>query len=360
MVNQVNPHFLCQIPLFEGISSSHLKFLAGHLCRRLFKDGDIVMREGEKADSLFVVVIGSLSIQKDGVTIWERRPYEVIGEQALIDETDRSATLIARGRVELLDMPRTVFEKMIHCSPQFSMNLVRVLSGKLREATLERGVRYGREERLQGMFGEHLSKEQLDELLLAPGLETYLAPQRVEATVLYSDIRGFTTASENLDPNDLADQLNEYLNDVVNCVFKHHGLIDKFIGDAVLAVFGIPRPKKDDAERAVQCALEMGGNARKYTFGDQPLEIGIGIHTGHVFYGHLGNQRKRQLTILGDVVNTAARLESETKGHSEINILIEESTKLKLQDQFQFQFVDRKKLRGRSTKTSFFTVASSS
>ena len=353
---QADPELLHRIPLFKGITVPDLDFLAKHLCRRPFKDGDIVMREDEEADAFFVVTAGSLTVQRNGTTLCERRSYEVIGEQALIDETARSATLIARGRVELLEMDRTVFEKMLQCSPQFARNLLGILSDKLREATGERGVRYGREERLQEMFGQHLSREKLDELLLAPDLDTYLAPQRVEATVLFSDIRGFTTASEDLDPTDLADQLNAYLSSVINSVFEHRGLVDRFIGDAVLAVFGIPNEKDDDAEGAIRCALEMVQNAPSYTIGSQQIKIGIGIHTGTVFYGHLGNERKRQLTIMGDVVNTAARLEEKTKDY-EFDILVAESTVQKLNGKFSFQHVGHEPFRGKSTETSFYTVA---
>jgi len=346
---------LNSIPLFEGLSPSDLEVLSDHLKQRMFKTGDTVMKRGDEANSLFIVTSGTLVVEDEGVVICERRQNEVVGEQALIDETERSATLIAHGRVELLELDRVGFDKMMQCSPAFAKNLLKILSAKLREATHERAIRYGREERLQEMFGQHHSKEQLEKLLLSPDLDAYLAPQRVEATVLYSDIRGFTTTSEKIDPNDLANQLNAYLSDVIECVFKYGGLIDNFIGDAFLAVFGVPDQKEDDAKRAVECALELEAKAQKHMFGGQPLKIGIGINTGTVFYGHLGNNQKRQLTILGDVVNTAARLESETKSYSE-NIFIEESTVQKLHKQFPFEFVHKTQLKGRSTKTAFYTL----
>jgi adenylate cyclase len=141
-----------------------------------------------------------------------------------------------------------------------------------------------------------------------------LAGRRQPAAVLFVDIRGFTALGENMAPDELSTFLTEYRNRLAQPVFSHGGTVDKFIGDAIMAVFGSPFQREDDAARAVHCALDMLDAATRWSSerqqaGRSPVAIGIGAHYGEVFAGALGNEQLLEYTVIGDTVNVAERLE---------------------------------------------------
>jgi adenylate cyclase len=144
---------------------------------------------------------------------------------------------------------------------------------------------------------------------------------KITATVLFSDIRGFTSISEKMAPERVVGFLNDYLQRMVDIVFDEGGIVDKFIGDAVMAVFGAPVPKPDDAIRAVRAALRMieevaRFNQQQRQWGGVEIDIGVGLHTGPLIAGNIGSDRKMEYTVIGDTVNVASRVESlnqETK-----------------------------------------------
>ena len=139
-------------------------------------------------------------------------------------------------------------------------------------------------------------------------------------TVLFSDIRGFTSMSERMEPEHVVTFLNDYLQRMVDIVFDEGGIVDKFIGDAVMAVFGAPFPKPDDAVRAVRCAHRMLAELEKFNedqrrVGGVNIRIGIGIHTGPVIAGNIGSDKKMEYTVIGDTVNIASRIQDLNKEH---------------------------------------------
>ncbi len=134
-----------------------------------------------------------------------------------------------------------------------------------------------------------------------------------EATILFADIRGFTTLSERLSPAEVVALLNEHFEAMVEVVFKHGGILDKFLGDALMALWGVPNARAGDASRAVSAALEMVKRVREMNElrraqGRQTIEIGVGINTGMVVFGAMGASKRHDLTAVGDAVNTASRL----------------------------------------------------
>jgi adenylate cyclase len=138
---------------------------------------------------------------------------------------------------------------------------------------------------------------------------------KLTATVLFSDIRGFTSISEKLPPEQVVGFLNDYLQRMVDIVFDEGGIVDKFIGDSVMAVFGAPVPKPDDAVRAVRAALRMIEEVRRFNEqqrkkGGIEVDIGVGVHTGPLIAGNIGSDRKMEYTVIGDTVNVANRVES--------------------------------------------------
>lgn len=170
---------------------------------------------------------------------------------------------------------------------------------------------------IQGAFSKYISPDLLDELVKNPA-SLQLDPKRKHLTFLFTDVAGFTTVSESMDAASLADVMNRYLDGMVKTIFKHGGTVDKFIGDAVFAMFGAPKEQPDHARRAVACALDLDAYASKFEADEVAAgrKFGmtrIGVHTGDAAVGNFGAQERFEYTALGDSVNTASRLEGLNK-----------------------------------------------
>lgn len=189
----------------------------------------------------------------------------------------------------------------------------------------------GRQKRqMKLLFGRYVSPDVYAHLVADPSLAR-LGGQRREMTVLFSDIRGFTTASETATPEAVVAQLNEYFSAMVQVLFRHHGTLDKFVGDMVMGLFGAPVADPRHADHAVAAALDMLReldrlNAGWAAQGRPALEIGIGINSGEMIAGNIGSDTIMSYTVIGDAVNLGARLESATKDHH-ARILISEATR---------------------------------
>jgi adenylate cyclase len=171
-------------------------------------------------------------------------------------------------------------------------------------------------DRLRETFGRYVTRQVADHLM--KGNNMSLGGQLVPVTVLFSDIRAFTSISETMEPRALLDFLNEYFSGMVESVMMHNGVVDKFIGDAIMAVFGAPVPQADDPLHAVKAALEMRArllkiNERFRERGLPELRTGIGLHSGQVVAGNMGHAERMEYTVIGDAVNLASRLEGMTK-----------------------------------------------
>jgi adenylate cyclase len=140
-----------------------------------------------------------------------------------------------------------------------------------------------------------------------------LGGSKRQVVVFFSDIRGFTSMSENMFPDEIARLLNEYFTEMVEVVFEHSGTLDKFMGDAIMALWGAPIPQDDDADRAMLAAIKMMEvlgelNAKWAKDGREQVRIGIGINCGEVFAGNIGSEQRLEYTVIGDAVNVASRL----------------------------------------------------
>jgi adenylate cyclase len=191
-------------------------------------------------------------------------------------------------------------------------------------------------QRVRGTFARYVSPHVLTAILTKP---PELGGARRVASILFSDVRGFTSMSEKLTAHEVVEILNEYLTEMVGEVLAHDGTLDKFVGDAVMAVFGSPMDQPDHALRAVSTAWEMGRKheALKVKWvkeGKVPFEIGIGVNTGEVVAGNMGSPQRMEFTVIGDNVNLAARMESATKDAG-CKILLSESTYLLVKDHVQ-------------------------
>jgi adenylate cyclase len=200
--------------------------------------------------------------------------------------------------------------------------------------TSQTAYRFFTEERrardIRKMFSSYVSKRIVDELIRDPN-KAKLGGDRKEITVLFSDIRGFTNFSEKHEPEDVVSLLNEYLGAMTNIVFEHDGTLDKFVGDAIMALWGAPVGQPDHAERACRCSLAMIRKLKelqaKWTAeGKYAIDIGIGINTGDMVVGNMGAEgKKMDYTVIGDNVNLGARLEGLTRKYNN-HIIISEFT----------------------------------
>jgi adenylate cyclase len=174
-----------------------------------------------------------------------------------------------------------------------------------------------REELARAKYSRFMPRHVVEEILNNPDALS-LGGKNASVTILFSDIRGFTTMSENLPPETVVQMLNEYFSDMAPIVFENHGLLDKYIGDGLMALFGVPYPGEDAAVNAVKAAIEMqqrmkAVNQSLKERGLAEIAIGIGINTGTVTVGYIGSEEKTDYTAIGDAVNLAARLEKQAQ-----------------------------------------------
>lgn len=210
-------------------------------------------------------------------------------------------------------------------------------------------------------FERYVSR-QIAEKVLANPEKAFWDAERRKATILFSDIRGFTAMAENRPPEDVIGRLNQYLSLMIDIVFEHEGTLDKFMGDAVMAVFGAPVSLGNDEERAVRTAAAMQRTARELASrweqeGFPSFQIGIGIHTGDVVVGNIGSERRMEYSAIGDTVNLASRLESLNKDYK-TSVLISETTHAAVAPLVEARFVDRVSVRGREQPVGVYELIS--
>ena len=303
---------LSEIPLLAGVQPALLDLLTGRL--KAFNTGEALLNRGDPPKHILIIRSGEVTVQVREVRLVTRKRDDILGEQAFINDKPHSADCIASSPVQALCMPVEAAKAFL-LDPAFVRNLFKDISEKLREATDERYVRFGTEQRLFSEFRSHLSREVLEELLNKG--EDYGAPRHVnDVAVLFSDIRGFTTYVHAAGPGksaDVAEELSAYLNAVTENIHSTRGFVDKFIGDAVMAFWGYPGIERPHNDEVLACAEVMIAVARRHLFGGKPGQIGVGINQGSCFMGNIGSAEKRQFTIIGDTVNIASRFEALTK-----------------------------------------------
>jgi len=208
-----------------------------------------------------------------------------------------------------LTAPRSFSDEDLEFLSSFSaMVAVAVENSRLVE-------RVRREALVLSNFQRYFAPELAEEIAAHPG-EIGLGGVKCRAVVLFADIRGFTALSEELSPEEIALLLNEHFSAMVEVVFEHGGMLDKFMGDAMMAIWGAPLARPDDADRAMRAAIGMqralqASNRRRVEQGRRQLAVGVGVNLGEVFAGNIGSDRRLEYTVIGDAVNVAARLCAE-------------------------------------------------
>jgi len=214
------------------------------------------------------------------------------------------------------------------------------------------------EKRMKSTMSRYMDPGLADQILA--GGEDILGGKSTMATILFSDIRGFTTLTEELGAQGTVSLLNEYFTIMVDCIQREGGMLDKFIGDAIMAAFGVPFPHDDDEDRALRAAIGMiralnVWNVKRIGDGKKPVNMGIGINTDTIVSGNIGSPRRMDYTLIGDGVNLASRLESLCKQYH-ASILISENTYKKLRGTYRIREVDSVVVKGKTEPVGIYEV----
>lgn len=298
-----------------------------------------------------------------GLRILQTTPEQIVNQAAQTFFTEANAWIMDKIRtVEECQQQQVMMDAQLQVQDQtLSVNLtVQHLLGadKKRIGFMLVIEDISNEKRLKSTMSRYMDPSIADRLV-ASGSDI-LGGKNVVCTTLFSDVRGFTTLTEQLGAQGTVSLLNEYFTIMVDCIQREEGMLDKFIGDAIMAVFGIPVVHNDDEDRAVRTAIAMirelhAWNIKRVEEGKMPLDIGIGLNTDTVVSGNIGSQKRMDFTIIGDGVNLAARLESACKQYG-AHILISEFTYAKLKDTYRTREVDYVVVKGKTEPVAIFEI----
>jgi adenylate cyclase len=214
------------------------------------------------------------------------------------------------------------------------------------------------ESKIKNIFQKYVPKNVIDKYYNEP--ESMLEGDSRVLGILFSDIRQFTSFSEKMPPHEVVESLNKYFEYMVDIIIEHHGIVDKYIGDAIMAFFGAPVHHSNDALEATAAALEMIESLSDFNEWQQrydrlPFEIGVGINYGLVTVGNIGTEKKMDYTVIGDMVNLASRLEGLTKMYRE-PILVSESVQKKIRAELPCRMIDKVVVKGKTGSTKVYAV----
>jgi adenylate cyclase len=246
-------------------------------------------------------------------------------------------------------------------SVNFNVNIVPLRSSKGRsigQVIVVEDITH--EQRMMATLSRYVDRRVAEELI-KDKQSLKLGGVRRKVTVLFSDIRGFTTISESAAAEEIVDLLNDYFSRMVHIIFAHGGTLDKFIGDAIMAVFGAPVQHEDDTARAVQAALDMrrelkAFNAERRAKGKFEIQTGIGLGYGEAISGNIGSDQRMDYTVIGDAVNLSSRLEALTKDYEQ-KILIGESVYEDVKHLFSCVQLAEVKVKGKMQATRIYGIA---
>jgi len=223
---------------------------------------------------------------------------------------------------------------------------------------LQAVVAQHKEQKVRNIFQKYVPKAVIDQFFASP--EQMLVGEDRVLALLFSDIRGFTTISEKMRPDEVVDSLNAYFSLMVDIIMRNHGVVDKYMGDAIMAFYGAPERTRYEASEAVQSALEMLDTLKDFNKwqtakGRPEFRIGIGINYGVVTVGNIGSEKKMDYTVIGDMVNLGSRLEGLTKVYDQ-PLIVSESVAAKIKEQFPCRLIDRVIVKGKTAGIGIYTA----
>jgi class 3 adenylate cyclase/HAMP domain-containing protein len=227
---------------------------------------------------------------------------------------------------------------------------------QIKSYAFQAAVAQKKEQKIRHIFQKYVPADVIDQFFSNP--ESMLVGAKRLVAVMFTDIRGFTTIAEKLPPDEIVESLNAYFGPMVDVVQAHGGIVDKYIGDAIMAFFGSPVKHENDALQAVRCGFDMlealaGFNARQAQRGRAPFSVGIGINYGEVTVGNIGSDKKMDYTVIGDMVNLASRLEGLTKLYH-LPFLVSESVYRLVSSQVPCRLADRVVVKGKTESTAVY------
>jgi adenylate cyclase len=307
------------------------------IINRVIRDGVALLTSNAMTDSRLDHAKSLLLQQiRSAISVPLWRKDKIIGVIQL--ESVRLDNQFAQGDLELL---KAIGSQMAMVIEQASLN------EQIRE-----------EERIRNRL-ERFHSPQVIDMILKGGQETLddmMEPKDATATVLFADINGFTALAERMPPREVNLILNDFFSRMTDILFQYDGTLDKYIGDGLMAIFGAPMEKQDDAERAIRAAQEMMQALGAMMAGmpeERKFSIRIGINTGKVVAGNIGSPKRMDYTVIGDAVNTASRLESIAQPNQ---ILIGEETYERVQGKFNIRSVGPRKVKGKSVELMVYEV----
>lgn len=229
---------------------------------------------------------------------------------------------------------------------------------QMKEYALKAVISKRNEMKIRNIFQKYVPQNIINQIYQDP--HSILKGDSQVLGILFSDIREFTTFSEKLPPYEVVESLNKYFEYMVNIIMDNHGIVDKYIGDAIMAFFGAPVHHKNDALEATETGLQMLEKVKEFNkwqfkYGKQPFKIGVGINYGFVTIGNIGTEKKMDYTVIGDMVNMASRLEGLTKVYHE-PILISDSVHRKVKESLPCRLVDRVVVKGKTEEKKIYSV----
>ncbi len=289
-----------------------------------------------------MLLTGVVALQ--GVLFWRGVPWYIIAPLLLLI----SIALLTASRILLyaywlLSVLRIIFWSWIY-------SICCVIASYLEE-------RHARQ-RIEQAFKRAMDPHVVEQLLSQKATAQSLSGEVGTVTVLFADIRGFTSMSETMQPREIFDMLNQYFEAQTRIIFEHNGTIDKFIGDAIMAFWGAPiqQSESDQSRLALKSALQMLQKAENFSRKYPGFKIGIGLHTGEVIAGFIGSEQRQDYTVIGDTVNVASRIEGQTKKFGAL--LVSEQTRQACGENSEFQFikVGEVSVKGRKRPVSLYQV----
>jgi class 3 adenylate cyclase len=351
-------------------STAHASFglARAHLAAGRAREAEAVLdRAGPLLASLSLPGLAEMLIGLRGVLTW-RSGDIALGEQLLVQAIDllRKRQLFQETIPFLYDLRDLYYEQKdtgrAVAVMARALDLLSEWGSDAGVVEVEKWLRSVDSPSLIRLALERHFPDYLVESILTGKLSDQLC-RRQEVTVLFSDIRNFTSLSERMASEEVVDLLNEWFTEATRAIGQHGGVVDKFIGDAVMALFGVPEPRPDAAADAVRAALAMRDalaaiNQRHKALGGQELRIGVGVHTGEAVVGFIGSHLRQSYTAIGDTVNIASRLEGVTKKYPGCDIIISEKTQQGQQAYHvaETELGDDEKLKGRNEKVRVYLV----
>lgn len=324
-----------------------------------FKRGDDIFKENDYGRHMYIIRSGQVKIyriREERETILATLKHgDFFGEMAVFTGLARSASAQALTDCELQEVDKEAFIKLVK-EPviwrilQKMSDRIREFDDKVEDLLIEDELR-----KVVQLFRRYVAPQVVDEILKdsGSGQTIDLSGELREVTILFADIRNFTSIAEKMEPQQVVDLLNTYLGEMTHVIFRYDGTVDKYIGDAVMAIFNAPVEQENHEYLAVKAARQIQHAIEKLKKKNELISVGIGINTGKAILGNIGTDLHLDYTVVGDAVNIASRL-CRVAGPQEL--LISGSTYEKIKQYVDVEERAAKKFKGKSTPVKIFNV----